>query len=216
MDVNSPETWRWIWLIAVVGFALAEIFTPVLFFMGSFAIGAAAAAVAAFAGGGPVIQWALFVGVSAISLAALVPLGRRLEGRDEVHPVGANRWEGRTATVLNEIPAGKHETGLVRIDRETWKAESTNGLGVAAGATVLVTHVSGTRLVVSPWRIDVAPRGTTPGHTEPVRHASTPSHRPSGNAASTACGIRWLTANSTEQTRIATHGRQRCKSRRCM
>jgi membrane protein implicated in regulation of membrane protease activity len=167
MDVNSPETWRWIWLIAVVGFALAEVFTPVLFFMGSFAIGATAAAVAVFAGGGPVIQWALFVGVSAVSLAALVPLGRRLEGRDEVHPVGANRWEGRTATVVNEIPAGKHETGLVRIDRETWKAESTNGLGVAAGATVLVTHVSGTRLVVSPWRIDVAPRGTMPGQTEP-------------------------------------------------
>ena len=71
MDVNSPETWRWIWLVAVVGFALAEVFTPVLFFMGSFAIGAAAAAVAAFAGGGPVIQWALFVGVSAVSLAAL-------------------------------------------------------------------------------------------------------------------------------------------------
>ena len=43
MDVNSPETWRWIWLIAVVGFALAEVFTPVLFFMGSFAIGATAA-----------------------------------------------------------------------------------------------------------------------------------------------------------------------------
>jgi membrane protein implicated in regulation of membrane protease activity len=167
MDVNSPETWRWIWLIVVVVFALAEVFTPVLFFMGSFAIGATAATVAAFAGGGPVIQWALFVGVTAVSLAALVPLGRRLEGRDEIHPVGANRWEGRTATVVDEIPAGKHETGMVRIDRETWKAESTNGLGVAAGATVLVTHVSGTRLVVSPWRIDVAPRGTTPGHTEP-------------------------------------------------
>src|SRR3954466_4532734 len=130
MDVNSPETWRWIWLIAVVGLALGGVFTPVFFFMVSCALGAAAAAVAAFAGGGPVIQWALFVGVSAISLAALVPLGRRLEGRVEVPPVGANRLEGRTATVLNEIPAGKHETGLVRIDRETWKAESTNGLGV--------------------------------------------------------------------------------------
>src|SRR5947207_5499236 len=51
--------------------------------LGSFALGAAAAAVAAFAGGGPVIQWALFVGVSAISLAALVPLGRR--HRSEEH-----------------------------------------------------------------------------------------------------------------------------------
>jgi membrane protein implicated in regulation of membrane protease activity len=167
MDVNSPETWRWIWLVAVVVFALAEVFTPVLFFMLSFAIGAAAAAVAAFAGGGAVVQWILFVGVSAASLAALVPLGRRLEGRDEVHPVGANRWEGRTATVVNEIPAGKHETGLVRVDRETWKAESTNGLGVPAGATVLVTRVTGTRLIVSPWRIDVAPRGMSPGRTEP-------------------------------------------------
>src|SRR5262249_44139893 len=167
MDVNSPETWRWIWLIVLVGFALAEVFTPVLFFMLSFGIGAAAAAVVAFAGGGAVIQWALFVGVSAVSLAALVPLGRRLEHRDEIHPVGANRWEGRTATVVSEIPAGKHETGLVRIDRETWKAESTNGVGVAAGATVLVTHVTGTRLVVSPWRIDVPPPRTRPGRTEP-------------------------------------------------
>jgi membrane protein implicated in regulation of membrane protease activity len=84
-----------------------------------------------------------------------------------VHPVGANRWEGRTATVVDEIPGGKHATGLVRIDRETWKAETTNGVGVAAGATVLVTHVTGTRLVVSPWRIDVTPRGTTPGRAEP-------------------------------------------------
>jgi membrane protein implicated in regulation of membrane protease activity len=167
MDVDSAETWRWIWLFVVVGFALAEVFTPVLFFMLSFAIGAAAASVAAFLGGGAVIQWALFVGVSGVSLAALVPLGRRLERRDEVHPVGANRWEGRTATVVTEIPAGKHETGLVRIDRETWKAESTNGMGVATGATVLVTHVAGTRLIVSPWRIDVAPRGAPPGRSEP-------------------------------------------------
>jgi membrane protein implicated in regulation of membrane protease activity len=167
MDVNSPETWRWIWLVAVVLFALAEVFTPVLFFMLSFALGAAVAAVAAFAGGGALVQWLLFVGVTAASLAALVPLGRRLEGRDEVHPVGANRWEGRTATVVTEIPAGKHQTGLVRIDRETWKAESTNGMGVPDGATVLVTHVTGTRLIVSPWRIDVAPRGTSPGRTEP-------------------------------------------------
>jgi membrane protein implicated in regulation of membrane protease activity len=167
MDVNSPETWRWIWLVAVVLFALAEVFTPVLFFMLSFALGAAAAAVAAFAGGGALVQWLLFVGVTAASLAALVPLGRRLEGRDEVHPVGANRWEGRTATVVTEIPAGKHQTGLVRIDRETWKAESSNGMGVPDGATVLVTHVTGTRLIVSPWRIDVAPRGTSPGRTEP-------------------------------------------------
>jgi membrane-bound ClpP family serine protease len=68
---------------------------------------------------------------------------------------------------VTEIPAGKHETGLVRIDRETWKAESTNGVGVAVGATVLVTDVTGTHLVVSPWRIDVAPRGTSPGRTEP-------------------------------------------------
>jgi membrane protein implicated in regulation of membrane protease activity len=167
MDVDSAETWRWIWLLVLVGFSLAEVFTPVLFFMLSFAIGAAAAAVAAFVGGGAVIQWVLFVGVSAVSLAALVPLGRRLEHRDEVHPVGANRWEGRTATVVSEIPAGKHETGLVRIDRETWRAETTNGMGVVAGATVLVNRVTGTRLIVSPWRIDVAPRGTSPGRHEP-------------------------------------------------
>src|SRR2546423_6676460 len=112
MDVNSPETWRWIWLVAVVVFALAEVFTPVLFFMGSFAIGAAAAAVAAFAGGGPGIQWGLFVGVTAGSLAPLGPPRPPLQGRDEIPPPRAHRRGGRTAPLLAPVPAGEQRTRL--------------------------------------------------------------------------------------------------------
>jgi membrane-bound ClpP family serine protease len=40
--------------------------------------------------------------------------------------------------------------GLVRVDREEWRAESVDGAVIAQGATVRVADVQGTRLVVSP------------------------------------------------------------------
>lgn len=165
MDVTSPETWRWIWLAAAALFAVGEIAVVGTFFLLSFAIGAAAAAVVAFAGGGLVFEWIVFVVASGVSVGALRPIAKRLD-RHEEHPVGAHRWEGRLATVVADIPAGLHETGVVRIDREEWRAESVNAVPVRAGATVLVTSVAGTRLVVRPWRFDFTSRPSPPGRPE--------------------------------------------------
>jgi membrane protein implicated in regulation of membrane protease activity len=158
MDLSSAETWRWIWLLAAAGFAAGEIAVAGTFFLVSFAIGAAVAAVVAFAGGGLIAEWVVFIGVSGASLAVLYPIGRRLDARHPVPPVGAHRWEGRIATVVREIPAGLHEAGTVTVDREEWRAESTNGSPVAAGTRVVVARVAGTRLVVIPHPIEMAPR----------------------------------------------------------
>ena len=147
---GSPETWRWIWLAAAVGFAVGEIAVAGTFFLAPFAVGAAVAAAAAFAGAAIGIEWLLFVAVSAGAAAVLVPLGRRLDQRTGHHAIGSNRWVGRQAIVLQEIPAGHGGAGLVRLEREEWRAESLLGSRIAAGSTVLVSRVDGTRLVVVP------------------------------------------------------------------
>jgi inner membrane protein len=147
--MDDLENWRWIWIVAATGFVVGEIAMPGTFFLLSFAVGAAAAAVVAFANGSLLVQWIAFVAGSAAALALLVPLGRRLDARQQQASVGATRFEGRSATVLVDIPAGTQETGLVRLDREEWRAETADGVAVPAGSVVRVLRVEGTRLVVS-------------------------------------------------------------------
>jgi len=147
--VDDPELWRWVWLaVAVVGLA-GEILTTGTFFLLPFGIGAGAACIAAFAGAGLGLQWLLFVVVSAVATAAVRPIVRRLDRDVTTDGVGARRWIGMTALVLDGIPAGTDETGLVRVGREEWRAQTATGSPVAAGERVTVVDVTGTRLVVA-------------------------------------------------------------------
>ncbi|HEX2273086.1 MAG TPA: NfeD family protein [Acidimicrobiales bacterium] len=150
MDVSSPDTWRWIFLVVAVAFTVGEIAVAGSFFLLPFAVGALAAAVAAFLGLPVALDWLVFVVVSASSSAILWPLRRRLDSRTPRHAIGANRWVGREAHVLRDIPGVPGETGLVRLDREEWRAESMIGVPIPSGSTVLVSRVDGTRLVVLP------------------------------------------------------------------
>lgn len=160
MDLNDPETWRWIWLGAIVIFSVGELSVPGSFFMLSFAIGAGAADVLAFAGSDISLQWLAFVATAATALAVLVPLGRKMDRSTQHAKVGATRMPGRVGTVLDEIPAGPHETGLVRIEREQWRAESSDGSTVPVGTLITVLRIDGTRLIVYPT--DETPPATAP------------------------------------------------------
>ncbi len=150
MDLGSPDIWRWIWLAAAVAFAVGEIAVAGSFFLLPFAGGAVAAAVIALVGGPVGLSWLGFVVVSGACAAVLRPLGRRLDRSAPHLTTGANRWVGRQATVLRDIPGGPGDTGLIRLDREEWRAESEYGIPIPAGSTVLVSRVDGTRLVVLP------------------------------------------------------------------
>jgi len=151
MDLASTETWRWIWLGLGVVFSIAEIMVAGTFFLLPFGVGAFAAAIVAFATANLTATWAVFIGTSVVAFATLVPLGRRLDRSAESRErVGANRWEGRVGVVLAEIPGGPGSTGLVRVDREEWRAESAGDGPVPAGSRVRVLRVDGTRLVVEP------------------------------------------------------------------
>ncbi len=71
--VDDPEVWRWIWLATAVVFLLGEMFAFGSFFLLPFAIGAAVAAILAFAGVGVGWEWLAFVVVSLGRWPASIP-----------------------------------------------------------------------------------------------------------------------------------------------
>src|SRR5258708_15211324 len=93
--------WLWVWLGAVAFFALLELLLPMLFVAASFSAGAALAAGIAALDGSVVVQWITFLVISFGLLMILEPLGR---------------WIGRVGVVVETIPPGPHDTGLVRLE----------------------------------------------------------------------------------------------------
>ena len=146
--MDSPEDWRWVWIIATAVFAIGELTSPGSFFMLPFAIGALVATVLAFLGVDIVIEWLVFVGVSLAVLAALRPVAHRLNRSVDDTGVGSRRLLGQAAVVLREIPPGG-DVGLVRVDREEWRAQSTDGSSIPIGTAVRVADVQGTRVIVA-------------------------------------------------------------------
>jgi membrane protein implicated in regulation of membrane protease activity len=147
--MDSPEEWRWIWLVGAFLFALGEMGSPGSFFLLPFAAGALVASLLAFADIGLAGEWIAFIGISAASLAVLRPVARRLDLSDDDRGVGSRRLIGQSAVVLEEIP-GRHELGLVRVHREVWRAESLDGSAISPGTVVKVAEIEGTRVLVLP------------------------------------------------------------------
>lgn len=150
MEWSDPELWRWIWLVAAVIFAIGEIASAGSFFLAPFAIGSAIAAGLAFAGVDVGWQWVAFVAISAASLLSLRPLARKLDAEGtQAIGVGAGRQVGQRGRVVEAID-GEHDHGFVMLGAARWRAEAVDGQPIAAGATVVVVEVRGTRLIVSP------------------------------------------------------------------
>lgn len=148
--LDSPDGWRWIWTLTAAAFFVGEMATAGSFFALPFALGASVAAVLSFLGVSVTWEWVAFVVSSAVASAVLWPLGRRLDRRGapiEGTP-GARRWIGQRAEVLQGIPGGVAGTGLIRLEREEWRAESMDGSPIEAGAVVQVVRIDGTRAVV--------------------------------------------------------------------
>jgi len=139
-----------IWGGLVLVFLVAEVATSGALFSLPFALGAAGAGATALAGGPIWLQVCIFLIASAASLAGLRPLARRLDRRAPRLEVGSGRWVGRQGVVTEAIPAGPGATGMIRLDREIWRAESSLDIPITVGSTVLVTRVDGVRLVVLP------------------------------------------------------------------
>ena len=168
--MESPDFWRWIWLIAATTFAIGEMATAGSFFLLPFALGAGSAALLAFLDVNLAIEWGAFVGVSVGVFLALRPLAKRLDRDEPTHGIGSLRLVGEHGVVLEEIPSGGHDLGLVRVHREEWRAESAGGHDlIPAGTRVRVVEVRGTRVIVNPVDQIEPPSPPSP-ELEPGQH----------------------------------------------
>lgn len=152
--MGDTETWRWIWVIVIAGFLIGEMFTPGTFFFLPFAIGAVGAAIAAFAGGSIALQWILFIGLAALTSLAFIPLRRRLDRIEPPIGVGSQRILHQEGTIITAIADGPTGSGMVRIAREEWRAESADHRAIAEGSVVRVVEVRGTGVVVEPVSVN--------------------------------------------------------------
>jgi membrane protein implicated in regulation of membrane protease activity len=141
------EPWL-LWAIAAVILALGEMATLGLF-LAPFAGGAAVAAVVAAAGGGATIEWAAFLVVSVVLLAALRPIARDHARRKGVLKMGTAALVGQSATVIERI-ANLEDVGCVKLDGEIWTARTYDDDEVIEpGTKVHVLEIRGATALVS-------------------------------------------------------------------
>ena len=139
----------WIWLIIAAVFFVGEMLTAG-FFLLVFGIGAAGAALTAGLGGGQLWQWLVFVVLSAISFALSRRFAEKVNRGPTAYGVGAERYTGSRAMVTETVDNAA-ATGMVRIDREEWRADAVDDQVLQEGTWARVVRVDGTRLIVEAW-----------------------------------------------------------------
>jgi membrane protein implicated in regulation of membrane protease activity len=140
------ESWV-LWLIAAVIFAIGELVTTG-FFLAPFAGGALIATLLAAAGAGATIEWAVFLVVSILLLAALRPVARSHQ-RARAIKTGTAALVGQTATVVERI-ANAEGVGCVRLEGEIWTARAyDDDETFEPGERVQVLEIRGATALVS-------------------------------------------------------------------
>jgi membrane protein implicated in regulation of membrane protease activity len=141
------DSWT-LWLIAAVILAIGEIATTGLF-LAPFAAGALVATFLAAAGAGAVVEWAVFLVVSVIVLAALRPIAREHQRTRGKLKTGTAALVGQRAIVVERI-ANAEGVGCVRLDGEIWTARAYDeDETFEPGARVQVLEIRGATALVS-------------------------------------------------------------------
>ena len=135
------------WAVAFAVFVVAELATVGLVSIW-FALGSAAAFLAALLNAQIWLQVVLFLAVSALTLILTRPFAKKyLDSRKR--PTNADRVFEMTAVVTEEIDNLKG-TGLVKVDGKVWTARSYGGEIIKTGAVVIPREIEGVKLIVSP------------------------------------------------------------------
>ena len=137
----------YVWLGLIVAFIVLEAATVNLvsvWFIG----GAVAGLVCAILGAPGLLQFAVFILVSAVLLALLRPL---LKKYLRVKPVKtkADRLVGQEALVTEAID-NLQETGAIRINGVLWTAKSADETQIPTGTRVIIERIEGAKVYVRP------------------------------------------------------------------
>ena len=135
-----------LWLVTAVVFAAVEMATTTLF-VGPFAVGALAALATELAGGPAVLQFVLFLAVSAGAFTVVRPIALRHRSTPPQIRTGTAALVGQTAVVLDEVT---RDGGTVKLGGEVWTARCYDEEQVlAVGARVAVIEIRGATALVA-------------------------------------------------------------------
>lgn len=145
---TTPETWRWIWLVAAMMLITGELTVPGTFILIPFGLSAAVAMVLAFAGVSIVVGWLVFVILGGILFTLFWKLSRKsMNTMEAPEGAGVDRLLGVSGMLLEAVPDDPSGSGVVKLAGEQWRAISEGG-PIEEGAVVEVIAVRGTRVVV--------------------------------------------------------------------
>ena len=140
----------YVWLGLIVAFIAVEAATVNLvsiWFIG----GAVAGLVCAILGAAALLQWAVFIGVSAALLALLRPLLKKYL-RVKPTKTNADRLVGQEALVTEQID-NLRETGAIRINGVLWTAKSADDTQISPGTRVVIARIEGAKVYVKPAEV---------------------------------------------------------------
>ena len=143
----------YVWLGLIVAFIAVEAATVNLmsiWFIG----GSVAGLVCAILGAPTLLQFAVFILVSALLLALLRPLLKKYL-RVKPSRTNADRLLGQEALVTEDID-NLRETGAIRINGVLWTAKSVDDTQISAGSRVLIDRIEGAKVYVSPVKASAA------------------------------------------------------------
>ena len=137
---------EYLWLIASVLLFAVEAITTTLVSIW-FALGAAGAMIAAFCGADVLVQWIIFIAVSAILLIFTRKAAKKWLF-PKIEKTNSEGLVGEAGLVVEEIDniASK---GRVEIMGQSWKAKSEGGEKIAVGNKVVIKEIKGVTLIVS-------------------------------------------------------------------
>ena len=135
-----------IWAIVAVGFAIGEILTPGLFWLGPIALAGVIAGVAAALGLGAGFQLVLFILASIASLGILRPIARAHLHMPHALRTGTAALVGARGLVLDRTDA---HGGRVKIGGEVWSARTFDESQVIEpGTQVEIVKIEGATALV--------------------------------------------------------------------
>lgn len=133
------------WLIAAVGLGIPLVLTAMPEF-GMLAIGAAAGAITAALGGGPVAQVVVFAVVSTALIVVVRPVAKRMRAERPELASGVDALKGQRAVVLERVD---DHGGRVKIGGEIWSARTLDvGDTYEPGSRVDVVEIDGATAIV--------------------------------------------------------------------
>lgn len=136
----------WIWLALLIVFIVVEIATVQIVTIW-FAAGALASLITSLLTENLVIQGAVFLTTSLLSLVFTRPLVKKLM-KNDIQPTNADRYIGKEGLVTEEIN-NILGTGSINVSGISWTARShEDSIIIPKGTRVVVNKISGVKAIV--------------------------------------------------------------------